>query len=127
MSTGRVFGAMSLGQLISSLERLSPVAFVSYDWWGLKPTTILSYRGFYDDLALGVNQDGETRTAAQLLTECRAALGADFEGYKGGNYRATTETALWASEYGQVSGIIITGLNTDDPMWARLMTEKTDS
>jgi hypothetical protein len=125
-SPGRIFGAISLGQLIASLERLSPVAYVSYDWWGLKPTKVLSYRGFYEDLALGLTQDGPPTTAEQLLAECRKAIGADFGGYKGGRYQATEDTGLWASEYGQVSDIIITALNTDDPMLARLMTKKTE-
>jgi hypothetical protein len=117
---------MSLGQLIYSLEGISPLTYVSYDWWGMKPTTIQSYRGYYEDIALGVTQDGLATTAQQLLAECRKALGADFEGYKGGRYRATEDTGLWASEYGQVSDIIITGLNTEDPMRARLMTKKTE-
>ncbi len=43
-----------------------------------------SYRGYYSDLAL--ERDAGTRPAAELLAECKAAMGQVFTGYKGGDY-----------------------------------------
>ena len=69
---------MTLGKLIADLEAMPKGACVA----NLKSAH--SYRGYYSDLAF---EKGEgQRPAAELLAECKAAMGKVFEGYKGGNY-----------------------------------------
>ena len=42
-----------------------------------------------------------------------AAMGAEFEGYKGGEYIMGANTPLWISEYGEASGTRIMAVNAD--------------
>jgi hypothetical protein len=57
-----------------------------------------SYRGYYSDLAF---EQGEgTRPAADLLAECKAAMGQVFCGYKGGDYMMGALTPVWVAHYG---------------------------
>ena len=67
---------MTLGQLIAALEKMPGGTEVA-NIHGAR-----SYRGYYDDIAF---KHGEgTRQAADLLAECKQAMGKAFEGYKGG-------------------------------------------
>ena len=70
-------------------------------WGGLgKPD---SYRGFYEDLAFPVWQEG-TQTTDELLTICKNAIGETYYGYKGGEYLMDEEAPLWIAEDGDVTG-----------------------
>ena len=57
-----------------------------------------SFRGFYSDLYFE-RHDG-TRPAAELLAECKAAMGRVFTGYKGGDFVMGALTPLWVASYG---------------------------
>ena len=57
-----------------------------------------SYRGYYSDLAF---ERGEgTRPAADLLAECKEAMGQVFCGYKVGNFVMGALTPVWLASYG---------------------------
>jgi hypothetical protein len=96
VSPGAALGAMTLGQLITALRRLPPDALVWLGSGRYMPTTLSSYHGYYEDLALGF-EVGLPRNAALLLSEMERALGQTFVGYKGGSYRASEDTAVWVS------------------------------
>ena len=49
---------------------------------------------------------------SELLTECKAAMGQVFEGYKGGNYVMGALTPIWVAYYGHV-GQKLMALNAD--------------
>ena len=83
---------MTLGKLISALEAMPDGAEVA------NLSSAHSYRGYYSDLA--VEQDEGTRTAADLLDECKAAMGQVFCGYKGGDYVMGSLTPVWVASYG---------------------------
>lgn len=68
-----------------------------------------SYRGYYDQLALGTGL--EPITVAELLAAASEAKGKVFQGYKGGDYLMTGDTAVWFSEYGCSSGVAIVGID----------------
>jgi hypothetical protein len=40
------------------------------------------------------------RTACALLSECRAAMGRVFCGYKGGDFLMGETTPIWLADYG---------------------------
>lgn len=40
------------------------------------------------------------RPAAELLSECKAAMGQVFTGYKGGDYVMGALTPVWVANYG---------------------------
>ena len=83
---------MTLGKLIATLEAMPADAEVA----NLRGAH--SYRGYYSDLAFKRN-DG-TRPAAELLAECKAAMGQVFCGYKGGDYVMGALTPVWLASYG---------------------------
>ena len=83
---------MTLGGVIDRLSSLPQETVIS----GLGELD--SYRGYYCDLAFDPN--GKEKTAAQLLKECKAAMGAVFTGYKGGEYQMGKLTPLWVASYG---------------------------
>ena len=69
---------LTLGALIAALEMMPANAQVA----NLRRPN--SYRGYYSDLYFE-RHDG-TRTATELLTECKGAMGQVFLGYKGGEF-----------------------------------------
>lgn len=71
-----------------------------------------SYRGYYDQLALGTGL--EPKTVGELLAKASEAKGKVFQGYKGGDFQMHGRTPVWFSEYGESSGIAIVGINHDD-------------
>ncbi len=96
---------LTLGALIDALEAMPEGTAVAnlFD--------AHSYRGYYSDLAFEIS-DG-TRPAADLLAECKAAMGAVFEGYKGGDFVMGALTPLWISEYGHSSGRKLMAVHAD--------------
>ncbi len=95
---------MTLGGLITDLEKLPDGATVE------NIGSPDSYRGYYCDLAFEKGE-GE-RLAAELLAECRAAVGKVFHGYKGGEYTMSETTPIWIADYG-CCGEKIMAINDD--------------
>lgn len=95
---------MTLGKLIRFLEDSKVDTLPS----GL--TSPDSYRGYYSDLAF--EETGKPQKVEELLELCYKALGATFEGYKGGEYLMDTNVPLWIAEYGSC-GVKITSINPD--------------
>lgn len=83
---------LTLGKLIAALEAMLEGADVA------NLHSADSYRGYYSDLYF---ERGEgTRPAAELLADCKAAMGQVFEGYKGGDFVMGALTPLWIATYG---------------------------
>lgn len=97
---------LTLGGLIEALEAAPARAVVTFSD-GRHPREMDSYRGYYSDLAISCGS--EPMTARGLLSIARAALNAEFTGYKGGEFMMKEETPLWRSEYGHNSGEAIIG------------------
>lgn len=85
---------MTLGKLISALAEMPDGAEVA-NLYGAH-----SYRGYYEDIAF---ERGEgNRPAADLLAECRAAMGEVFYGWKGGEFVMGALTPVWLAHRGDV-------------------------
>lgn len=95
---------MTLGKLIVALESMPDTAPVA----NLRNPG--SYRGYYSDLYFELHEG--TRSAIDLLMDCRGAMGKVFEGYKGGEYQMGERTPLWIATYG-CCGDKLMGVNTD--------------
>lgn len=63
-----------------------------------------SYRGYYSDLSFA---PGDALPAADFLAQCKNALDATYEGYKGGDFVMGPETPLWRATYGRTGDAII--------------------
>lgn len=119
-------GTVSLGALIDALSNLKAGATVWYDFVHLIPTTVASYRGYYDHLALGYGEG--QMTVAQLLSNLREALvpGKTYEGWKGGEYQMSRETPVWVANPGESGSTAIVGLRRVYEDYYVLVTEQVD-
>lgn len=86
------YGAVTLGQLIDTLAAADQGAVV-WDGFGLPG----SWRGVYEFLAFRPKADA---VVADMLRHARSAVGATFQGYKGGDFTMTRETPCFIAEYG---------------------------
>lgn len=103
---------MTLGNMIDVLEAANDDAMVKFDNDGLgHPGDLDSYRGYYSDLAFAPSNTPVT--VKTLKIDAKDAVGAEFTGYKGGEYFMDSDTPLWVSAYGGASGIAIVGARTD--------------
>lgn len=119
---------VSLGRLIELLEAAKSDDTVQYDFCGLYPDTLNSYRGYYDHLALGHSESaGELTKVGMLLTELRSAVGRVYEGYKGGNYRMSLETPMWVADWGSSHSTAIVGVTVHTYGWVIIHTGYCDS
>jgi hypothetical protein len=99
---------LTLGQFIFLLERANPEAEVQYDFCGYTPSTFDSYRGFYEQLALGVSTG--TVRVRHILSRANECLGKTFQGYKGGDYTMADTTPLWVANYRECHDTAIVGV-----------------
>jgi hypothetical protein len=110
---------LKLGELIDKLEKCYPECEVYFDFGDLRCGALGSYRGFYEDLALGFAENKNhpaTETAGALLSSLRGAIGASFIGYKGGDFRMTRDSAVWVANYGNTTSTVIADVRED--LWA---------
>lgn len=119
---------MNLGEFIDALEKLQPKDWL---WLADVPVTMIptgfdSYRGYYDQLALGAEASSNPRHVREILDGARVALEHTFTGYKGGSYRMTRSTRLWLSNYGECSGARITGIREISGVGAWEITWRKD-
>jgi hypothetical protein len=60
----------------------------------------MSYRGYYDQAAIGYDEDNEL-TVEEMISDLESAIdGRTFTGYKGGEYSYSEETPLHVDNYG---------------------------
>lgn len=85
-----------LGELIEWLEHQDGAKVVPHGFG--EPC---SYRGYYEDVAFA---PAENVTFASMLANAKSALGATFQGYKGGEYTMNEYTDCWIAEYGTSHG-----------------------
>lgn len=83
---------MNLQELIATLEKHDPAKTVRMGF-----SDPHSYRGDYSELAF---EPKEHTTVGAMLVAARSALGATFQGYKGGDYRMDEWTHCWLAQYG---------------------------
>lgn len=84
---------LSLDDLIARLEREDPERVLPLGF-----ANPHSYRGDYMDLAF---EPVTSVKIGDMAAAARAALGATFEGYKGGDYTMSGGTGCWIAEYGR--------------------------
>jgi len=115
---------MTVGQLIDALAQENqawPVRIERDDDYP-RAAGIGSYRGYYEQLAIGSTKDGgNALCVGELLAKLRAQVGNTVTGYKGGAFRISLETPVWAAEYGEC-GPMVVGIDLRD-YFVTLLTE----
>lgn len=100
--------AMNLGELIEELTHCPQSMPVQFNFGNFRPKIpLLSYRGSYDELAIGYTKESEI-LVREFRIACEAAVDKIFEGYKGGDFRMTLNTPLWAANWGEYTCTAIT-------------------
>jgi hypothetical protein len=100
---------MTLGELIDALKRRPADDTVRFDFCGYVPGELMSYRGFYDHLAIEPTSVGRP-SVGEFLTRLRGAVGSKHTGYKGGTFVMRIDTPIWCAGYGQASSTAIVGI-----------------
>lgn len=103
----------TLGQLIDALKPFADDESVCLDFARFEVGRLCSYRGFYEDLAIVVAENGSGSVGA-LRALLAASVNSTEHGWKGGEYRMTRETALWVvADPSRTSDTIITGVERE--------------
>lgn len=95
---------LSLGEMIERLEKMSEEALervVVYDFGHFYPQKLMSWRGIYAELALDYvdNQKTNPLKGKEFLELLKEAVGKEFEGYKGGEFRMSKDTPVWVANW----------------------------
>lgn len=94
---------------------------IFFDFGDMTPGKLASWRGSYDELAISFKSTGNEFTAQEFLAELQAAVGATFEGWKGGEYKMGYETPLWVANPGYSSNTVPIGV-IDGPSYIIILT-----
>ena len=103
-------GMIVLGELYNQLLEMPAEAILAVEFYGVPICAgdLFSYRGYYEDLSFDL--EGQT-TVTEVLERIDDLLaGESYEGYKGGEYYAHYNTLVWVSQYGDNSGIGVSGV-----------------
>ena len=126
---------MTLGDLIEALFALPAGALeqsVCFELPWLYPTRFDSYRGYYDQIALGVEHVEDLRpggtgtTGRNLQDRACATVGQSFTGWKGGEYKMTARTPVWVDNPGDCSSVARVGVRSFWGGGAVLLTQRRD-
>ena len=104
---------MTLGELISALERKDEAKHVYFDFVYFAPDGVSSYRGDYSQLAITYS-DGGAMLVGDFLSILREANGKEFTGYKGGQYLMHSNTPLWVANNGEAGRTAVVDVNDLD-------------
>ena len=80
---------LTLRDLIQILKRKDPEQHIYFDFVHFEPDTVHSYRGYYEDLAIGY-KDGYKARVGELLAKLEAANGKQCMATKGVNIEWAT-------------------------------------
>jgi hypothetical protein len=91
---------MTLGELIDQLKRVKDkTKAVKIQPGHRNPDGFDSWRGSYDELALGYGGN-QPVTVKELIKQAKAANGNTYTGYKGGEFVMSLSTPVWVDNYG---------------------------
>ena len=121
---------LTLGHLVHKLDALIELGraneHVMFDFVYFHPTCIHSYRGYYQDVALGYESGYPGKLTVQSLRDlCFDAIGSEFEGYKGGNYTMSTATPVWVGNPKEAGRTAVVGVE-DTGYEVILLTAKVE-
>lgn len=112
---------MTINGLIRELNRAKPDFRVYFSFCNCVPTKIQSWRGIYDDPAIGWQPSGysghveEYPTVSSLISELEKAKdGRLYEGWKGGDYSYNGDEILHVDNPGDYTNTEITHIEIKD-------------
>lgn len=106
---------ITLGLLIRALKSQPQDNWIFFTFGDLRPGEIRSWRGSYDELAVGWKYDNlrTKETVGEFVARLQKAVGKTYEGYKGGEFVMTEDTPVWAACWGRSHSCGIVGVVAD--------------
>lgn len=103
---------LNYSQLVEAVEKLKPDTIIRFDFGYFTPVGFHSYRGYYEDMAIGYTEDVyDSLTSGEWLDHLKSFFGQEMCGYKGGDYTVLENTGVWvARDSSMNTGTIITGI-----------------
>lgn len=102
---------LTLHELITRLEQEDPARLIPVGFGNPH-----SYRGYYDECAFELRRSVSIR---EMLTDARSAVGATYQGWKGGDYTMDAYTECWLvteqGDCGESLGALLLDLLLQDP------------
>jgi len=109
-----IYEQLTLGALIDALDELGD------DYVRGLGREIDSYRGYYERNTIEPDPDEVNR--ARVLAEIyRKQIGKYIQGYKGGDYRVSTDENVYCAPYGATGPAICGFIRTDDGVYEPLL------
>lgn len=105
---------MNLGDFIGRLELFDPRDPIAFDFVSFHPTTLDSYRGRYDELALGYANEGNDPLVTTILEDARTAVGKTFTGWKGGDFVMHEGKKIWVANPSEAGSTTISHVARTD-------------
>ncbi len=104
----------TLGNFIEQLEKVVDKSkHITFEFPGVYPSTFASYRGCYQDIALGYETGysvGNHVDVEIILKRAIECIDKSFEGWKGGTFLMDKSSTLWVSNQGECFGMCISGI-----------------
>lgn len=118
---------MTLGKLIDLLKKMPQDRPIVFDFdLSVSPLSLMSYRGYYCDLAVDRTEPGDIVTVESFLEICKDAMGNTFTGYKGGEFLMGKTTPIWISEYGNSENLGIESVVWDEDNYLVVIKTKEE-
>lgn len=112
---------MTLGELIAALDKVDGginIAIELPTGEVVIPTDLISYRGYYSDLAIDYGIPNEDSVRPVEVDEFRGwlreAIGKTYTGYKGGDFTMSKITPMWVDNYGRCQNFAVSEVVYDD-------------
>jgi hypothetical protein len=109
---------MTIGEVLDAIKHAKDDAIVRFDFGGVSPTKVDSWRGVYAEAAIGFT-DGEYgapyATVKMFREELEAAIGGrTHSGWKGGDYSYSRRTPLHVDNRGNCSNTEIERVEVEE-------------
>lgn len=104
---------LSLGDMLKKCEEIQnslngdKSRRVLFDFGGVRPTSIGSWRGIYAELALSYSKDNVDTPLPEFIALLSSSIGKSFDGYKGGAFYMDADTPVWVDNYGEYSNTAV--------------------
>lgn len=100
---------LTIKQLIDLLEECDHNDAIYFDFCCFVPDSLESYRGYYEQLAIGYTREKQA-TVGEFLAKLKNIIGRKLTGYKGGRFLMEENTKVWVDDFGECSDTAVVGV-----------------